>query len=116
MIYLIKIIYNILLNFNLQSSLLHLMMGEVCAISGVVEVSGRCSFCAQDPWVFPGSIRQNILCGLPYQDERYEVVLNVCDLRVEVDLLMDGDFSNIKDISLSTLQMAKISLARLDIL
>ena len=54
----------------MQSSLLKCILGEVPVSSGSVRVGGTLSYAAQEPWVFSGSIRQNVLFGLPFEEER----------------------------------------------
>ena len=47
----------------LQSSLLQCLLGELKALCGNVEVNGRVSYASQTPWVFSGTIKDNILFG-----------------------------------------------------
>ena len=43
-------------------------------------MNGRVSYASQQPWVFTGNVRENILFGLPYQKERYKKVIKACAL------------------------------------
>ena len=49
-------------------------------MDGSVEVNGRVSYASQDPWVFSGTLRENILFGLPYKPIWYNAVLEACAL------------------------------------
>ena len=64
----------------LQSSLLQLMIKELNPISGSVVVDGKVSYASQEPWVFSGTLRENVLFGLPYKAEWYQKVLEACSL------------------------------------
>jgi len=39
-------------------------------------VRGVVSYASQEPWLFAGSVQQNILFGLPMDKERYRKVIN----------------------------------------
>ena len=45
-----------------------------------MEVVGKVSYASQDPWVFSGTVRENILFGQPYQPEWYDTVVQACAL------------------------------------
>ena len=57
-------------------------------MKGSVEVNGRVSFASQTPWVFAGTLQENILFGAHLDKERYDKVIDACALRqVSVFLL-----------------------------
>ena len=64
----------------LQSSLLSALLGELPPSQGKVSVQGRIAYVSQQPWVFPGTVRSNILFGKKYEKERYEKVIKACAL------------------------------------
>jgi ATP-binding cassette subfamily C (CFTR/MRP) protein 4 len=45
-------------------------------------VRGVVSYASQEPWLFAGSVQQNILFGLPMDKERYKKVANIFSLNV----------------------------------
>ena len=63
-----------------QSSLLRALLGELPPSQGKVSVHGRIAYVSQQPWVFPGTVRSNILFGKKYEEKRYEEVMKVCAL------------------------------------
>lgn len=67
------------------------------------------SYTAQTPWLVNDSIRQNILFGFPWDEERYRQVLECCALNQDMEILEDGDATEIgaKGISLSGGQKAR---------
>ncbi|KAJ6585099.1 multidrug resistance-associated ABC transporter [Mycena capillaripes] len=72
------------------------------------------SYAAQTPWLRNESIRENILFGFPWDEERYRQVLECCALNPDLLVLEDGDATEIgaKGISLSGGQKARVALAR----
>ena len=49
-------------------------------MSGSVVVDGKVSYASQEPWVFSGTLQENILFGLPYKPEWYQKVIEACSL------------------------------------
>ena len=49
-------------------------------MSGSVEIKGRVLYASQEPWVFSGTLRENILFGQPYRWEWYNTVVEACTL------------------------------------
>ena len=45
-----------------------------------MEVNGRVSYASQDAWVFSGTLRENIIFGLPYKQPWYNTVIEACAL------------------------------------
>ena len=64
-----------------QSTLLQCLLGELKPMEGTVVVKGRVSYASQDPWVFSGSLRDNILFGQPFQPAWYHCVVEACALK-----------------------------------
>ncbi|XP_068446641.1 ATP-binding cassette sub-family C member 4-like isoform X2 [Clinocottus analis] len=97
-----------------KSSLLSTILGELPAEKGVMQVQGRLTYAAQQPWVFPGTIRGNILFGKELNPQKYERVLRACALKRDMELLPDGDLTLIGDrgATLSGGQKARVNLAR----
>ncbi len=74
-----------------QSSLLHAILGELETVDGHVSVSGRVSFASQDHWIFPGTVKRNILFGDTFDLNRYQKVLEVCGLDHDIQQWKEGD-------------------------
>lgn len=64
-----------------QSSLLSAVLGELSPSQGLVSVHGRIAYVSQQPWVFSGTVRSNILFGKKYEKERYKKVIQACALK-----------------------------------
>ncbi|XP_060519010.1 probable multidrug resistance-associated protein lethal(2)03659 isoform X2 [Cylas formicarius] len=97
-----------------KSSLLHAILQELPLTCGSLEVNGEISYASQEPWLFAGSVRQNILFGLPMDKDRYRTVVQKCALERDFQLLPYGDKTIVGDrgVSLSGGQRARINLAR----
>ena len=97
-----------------KSSLLSAVLGELPPSQGQVTVRGRIAYVPQQPWLFPGTVRSNILFGKKYEKDRYEKVLKACALEEDLQPLEDGDLTVVRDrgTPLSAGQKARISLAR----
>uniref|UniRef100_A0A8C0DV65 ATP binding cassette subfamily C member 4 n=1 Tax=Balaenoptera musculus TaxID=9771 RepID=A0A8C0DV65_BALMU len=97
-----------------KSSLLSAVLGELPPSQGLVNVHGRIAYVSQQPWVFSGTVRSNILFGKKYEKERYEKVIKACALKKDLQVLEDGDLTVIGDrgTTLSGGQKARVNLAR----
>lgn len=97
-----------------KSSLLHVLLQELPLVSGTLLIKGEISYASQEPWLFAGTIRQNILFGQAMDKQRYNTVVKRCALERDFSLLPYGDKTLIGDrgISLSGGQRARINLAR----
>ncbi|XP_056271627.1 cystic fibrosis transmembrane conductance regulator isoform X2 [Pseudoliparis swirei] len=97
-----------------KSSLLMMILGELVPSEGTVRHSGRVSFSPQTSWIMPGTIRDNILFGLTYDEFRYTSVIKACQLEEDFDLLPEKDKTHLLEggVTLSGGQRARLGLAR----
>ena len=97
-----------------KSTLLSVMAGEVSATSGKVTCQGNLVYVPQIAWVFSGTIRENILFGQPYNEDKYNSVLNSCALMKDIQQFPDSDQTVVGECGavLSGGQRARVSLAR----
>lgn len=97
-----------------KSSVLQLILGELCKQSGEIKVGGEISYSSQEPWLFGSSVRKNILFGLEYDRQRYRKVVKVCALEPDFDQFPQRDQTMVgeRGVSLSGGQRARINLAR----
>ena len=71
--------YSHIISFS-QSTLLQCLLKELKPVAGLVKINGSVSYVSQDAWVFSGTVRDNILFGLPYKKTWYDAVLEACTL------------------------------------
>ncbi|WVQ68434.1 uncharacterized protein L199_006642 [Kwoniella botswanensis] len=97
-----------------KSSLLQGLMGEMRRTEGKVTFSGSTALCAQTPWIQNATVRENILFGQPWDEERYWAAVRDACLEPDLELLEDGDGTEIgeKGINLSGGQKQRVNIAR----
>ncbi|KAJ2744491.1 hypothetical protein GGI20_002929 [Coemansia sp. BCRC 34301] len=127
-----------------KSSLLAALIGEMSLTSGkvimptadprtldaeladgryaeIIDLSGPASramcdiaYVAQEAWLRNATIRENILFGAAYDQQRYEEVLRVCALKPDLRILEAGDRTEIgeRGVTLSGGQKQRVALAR----
>ncbi|XP_032419246.1 multidrug resistance-associated protein 7 [Xiphophorus hellerii] len=100
-----------------KSSLLAAITGELNRISGVLYVANReagFGLAAQEPWIQHASVRDNILFGKDYSAALYQAVIEACALSDDLDVLPNGDKTEVGEngVTLSGGQKARLALAR----
>ena len=96
-----------------KSSLFSAVIGELC-VEGEVRVSGRTAHVPQRAWIYSGSVRQNILFGETFDEQRYGRAIEACGLRDDLNAFPEGDLTSVgeRGASLSGGQRSRVSLAR----
>jgi ABC-type multidrug transport system fused ATPase/permease subunit len=99
-----------------KSSLLLGLLGEMRLVSGQFFLSRDegIAYVSQTPWLQNGTIRDNILFGNDFNDERYRKVVDVCALKPDLDLFEAGDRTEVgeRGMTLSGGQKQRLVLAR----
>ncbi|XP_048836747.1 multidrug resistance-associated protein 5 isoform X1 [Brienomyrus brachyistius] len=97
-----------------KTSLISAILGQMTLLEGSVAVNGDFAYVAQQAWILNTSLRDNILFGKDYDEERYQTVISSCCLRPDLAILPCGDLTEIGDrgANLSGGQRQRISLAR----
>lgn len=97
-----------------KSSLLQGLVGEMRRTDGKVTFSGTTSLCAQSPWIQNATVRENIVFGQPWDEDRYWAAVRDACLEPDLELLEDGDSTEIgeKGINLSGGQKQRVNIAR----
>ncbi|KAK4250854.1 hypothetical protein C7999DRAFT_11392 [Corynascus novoguineensis] len=117
-----------------KSLLLAALLGEVKLLAGTIRmpplpelddgmdyipeaewvIPQLTAFVSQTPWVEGGTLKENITFGLPFVEARYRRVLAACALEKDIDLLVDGDETEVgpKGVTLSGGQRWRVALAR----
>jgi len=69
-----------------KSSLLLSLLNEVPNTLGKLSFKGDLAYVEQEPIIFPGTVRENILFGAPFNEDLYDSVLNSCCLRDDLKI------------------------------
>ncbi|KAG2056246.1 multidrug resistance-associated ABC transporter [Suillus hirtellus] len=97
-----------------KSSLLSAIIGDMRKTEGEVALFGNVAYAAQNPWILSASVRDNILFSHEYDEVFYNLVIEACALKTDLELLPQGDLTEVgeKGITLSGGQRARVALAR----
>ncbi|KAJ8331529.1 Transporter of the ATP-binding cassette (ABC) [Batrachochytrium dendrobatidis] len=111
-----------------KSSLISALLGEMRRLQGRNYIPDRCTsaddqttgtsngiaYAAQSAWLLNATIRDNILFGEAYDEQRYHQVIVACALVKDLENLEGGDLTEIgeKGINMSGGQKQRIALAR----
>ncbi|KAF7715755.1 Uncharacterized protein PECH_006200 [Penicillium ucsense] len=118
-----------------KSLLLSSILGECDVIQGTIKVpvpppvkerfdhhatsadwiiDSAIAYVAQIPWIENATIKDNILFGLPLNEERYKKTLFACALTKDLEMMPDGELTDIgaNGVNLSGGQRWRVSFAR----
>ncbi|KAF9308629.1 Multidrug resistance-associated protein 1 [Podila horticola] len=97
-----------------KSSLLSAIIGDMYKCHGQVQISGKIAYVPQQAWIINATLKNNILFGNEYEDDRYKLILSACGLTPDIAMLPGGDQTEIgeRGINLSGGQKQRVSLAR----
>lgn len=56
------------------------ILGELPLTEGSITIKGKIGYSSQQAWVYNGSLRQNILFGQNYDEDKFKEVTKACAL------------------------------------
>ncbi len=71
------------------------ILGGTHKMAGTVELRGKVAYAAQQPWIVNATVRDNVLFGTPYDEERYNKVILACAMLADLKVLPSGDLTEI---------------------
>ena len=97
-----------------KSTLLSTIAGEGTTKNISITCRGSTIYVPQIPWLFSGTVRDNILFGEPYEESKYARIIEACALADDIQQFPDGDKAVVgeRGAALSGGQRARVSLAR----
>lgn len=96
-----------------KTSFLNALAGFMKRTGGHVDINGSLLLC-ENPWIQNATVKENILFGEEFDQEKYDSILFACSLESDLEILPAGDQTEIgeRGINLSGGQKARINLAR----
>ncbi|CDK25828.1 unnamed protein product [Kuraishia capsulata CBS 1993] len=96
-----------------KSSLLYALSGFMHRTQGHVASIGDLLLCG-NPWVQNATVKENIIFGKQFYQQKYDNVISACSLEADLETLSAGDMTEVgeRGITLSGGQKARINLAR----
>jgi ABC-type transport system involved in cytochrome bd biosynthesis fused ATPase/permease subunit len=73
-----------------KSSVLQAILSKMMVQEGRLDVGGTIAYVPQSPWVQNLSLRDNILFGMPYDEQKYKAVIHACALELDLKILPNG--------------------------
>ena len=97
-----------------KSNLLKSILGDLSLREGTCSESHSRAYVPQIPWTALGTVRDNIVFGMPFDEAFYRKVLHACALEPDLKLMDNGDHMWIGERggNLSGGQKQRIALAR----
>ncbi|KAJ7624899.1 P-loop containing nucleoside triphosphate hydrolase protein [Roridomyces roridus] len=98
-----------------KSSLIMSLLGETKLFEGVMKVNApKVALASQTAFIYPGTLRSNILLDNPFDEAFYDKVIHACGLRQDIEALPYRDLTMLgeKGATLSGGQRQRVALAR----
>ncbi|KAG9243788.1 ABC multidrug transporter-like protein [Calycina marina] len=97
-----------------KSSLLAALAGDMRRTKGKVVMGASRAFCPQYAWIQNTTVKENILFGKDYDKSWYRKVIDACALQSDLDMLPQGDATEIgeRGITVSGGQKQRLNIAR----
>lgn len=81
-----------------KSTLLYGMLGEVEQTKGQTMIGGNIAYVPQTAFIINATFRENITFGQQFDAERYAKVVYACALTSDIELLANGDMTEIGEV------------------
>lgn len=99
----------------LLSTLVHeILPSKSHAADSYVHVGGSIAFVSQSMWLMPGSIRDNVTFGRPWDEAKFHAVMRACCMSDDLNRLPARELTDVGDLgrALSAGQKAQLTLVR----
>ena len=79
-----------------------------------IIINGKIAYAPQKPWILNDTVRNNIIFHKIYDEQKYNKIVNICQLEQDFELFKSGDLTQLSDKgnNLSGGQKARLTIAR----
>ena len=79
-----------------------------------IIINGKIAYAPQKPWILNDTVRNNIIFHKKFDEQKYNKIVNICQLEPDFELLKSGDLTQISDKgnNLSGGQKTRLTIAR----
>ena len=100
-----------------KSCLFNAILNNIDILNGPnkkIILNGTIGYIPQNPWALNDTIRNNIIFNKSFNEEKYNIIIKICQLNQDLESLEYNDLTiiNDKEDILSTAQKIKINIAR----
>ena len=97
-----------------KSSLLKTLLGQLHITEGSARKNGKIAYFPQESFLLNDLLKNNIIFGNEFNREKYQRIISLCELDLDIASLKAGDLTEIGEsgINLSGGQKQRISIAR----
>lgn len=97
-----------------KTSLLLAILSELSISKGNITHKGKMAFVGQSPWVFSGTLRDNITFNKPFDSTKFQKTVEACALTTDITQFPDEDLTTTGEygIVLSGGQRARVNMTR----
>ena len=97
-----------------KSSLLAALAGDMRRTNGELIMGASRAFCPQYAWIQNATVKENIVFGKEFKSSWYNQVIDACALRPDLEMLPNGDRTEIgeRGITVSGGQKQRLNIAR----
>ena len=78
-----------------KSSLVSAMINEIVTVKGKSTKNGKVAYIAQEAFLLNDTIKNNILFGEEYNEEKFKRVLKICELEDDLNILVGREYTQI---------------------
>ncbi|KAF9339849.1 Multidrug resistance-associated protein 1, partial [Linnemannia elongata] len=78
-----------------KTSLFNAMIGDMYKRHGTVRMSGRVAYAPQQTWIINATVKDNIVFGLPFDQDKYDRIVYAAGLGPDIEMLPAGDQTEI---------------------
>ena len=90
------------------------ILGMMRKVSGEGKVRGKVAYVSQRPWVFSGTVKENICMSSAFDAAKFNEIVRVCQLEQDLQAFSAGSDTELgeRGINISGGQKARVALAR----